>query len=98
MTFVPAGLVPVYSLSHQPAKNWLDNVSVPDSVEQRKVPAIRNYEFAAPGWGCLVEEKKIFKVLHPMCRKDVGRNFRILIKNQITEPVRKLRDESNDTN
>jgi hypothetical protein len=46
----------------------------------------------------LVREKKIFWVSHQMCRKDVGRGFRILIKKQITEPVRKLRDESNDTN
>jgi hypothetical protein len=30
-----------------------------------------------------------------MRRKDVGRGFRILIKKQITEPIRKLQDESN---
>ena len=29
---------------------------------------------------------------------DVGRGFLILIKKQITEPIRKLQDESNDTN
>ena len=28
----------------------------------------------------------------------VGRGFWILIKKQITEPIRKLQDESNDTN
>jgi hypothetical protein len=44
-------------------------------------------------WWCLVRGVKIF-----VRRKDVGKGFRILIKKQITEPVRKLRDESNDTN
>ena len=37
-------------------------------------------------------------ISHRMCRKDVGRDFWILIKKQITEPIKKLRDESNDTN
>ena len=37
-------------------------------------------------------------VSHRMCRKDVGMGFWILIKKQITEPIRKLRDESNDNN
>jgi hypothetical protein len=32
-----------------------------------------------------------------ICRKDVGKGFRILIK-KITEPVRRPRDESNNTN
>jgi hypothetical protein len=41
----------------------------------------------------LVREKKIFGC-HIGC---VRRGFRILIKKQITEPIRKLRDESNDT-
>ena len=33
-----------------------------------------------------------------MCQEDVEKGFWILIKKQITEPIRKLRDESNDTN
>ena len=36
-----------------------------------------------------------FWVSHRMCRKDVGRGFLILIKKQITEPIKKLRDKSN---
>ena len=43
---------------------------------------------------CLVGELKIFGC-HIGC---VGRGFWILIKKQITEHIRKLRDESNDTN
>ena len=41
---------------------------------------------------------KNFLVSHRICRKNVGRGFWILINKQITEPIRKLRDESNDTN
>jgi hypothetical protein len=43
---------------------------------------------------CLVRGVKIFGC-HIGC---VGRDFWILIKKQITEPVKKLRDKSNDTN
>jgi hypothetical protein len=46
----------------------------------------------------LVREMKNFLSVTSDVSEDVGRGFQILIKKQITELVRKLRDESNDTN
>jgi hypothetical protein len=46
--------------------------------------------------GCLVGEKKIFSVTSDMSEK--CREWFLDTNKKITEPVRKLRDESNDTN
>jgi hypothetical protein len=65
------------------------NVKVPSKVSFARIPT-SGHCFAT----CSSRKENFQRV----CQKNIGKGFRILIKEQITEPVRKLRDKFNDTN